>query len=573
MELKALYIAAWFIQLFMAFGLCHEMVEQLHDVPDGWSKGMRPQPSTSMQFRLELRGAGAIDLEGLVIDLSTPGHPRYGRHIKREEVEDLLRPASAVSDHVLAWLDSKGVSNDTIKINGNWMSFRATISQAEKMLDTEFSYYHHDASQTSLIRTLEYSLPREIHPHIHLIQPTTRFGKPHAHGKGSPYKRAGLPVDQPIVATPEDLTAECGTVMRPDCLRELYGFHDTRAKPDPRNRLGVSGFIDQYARHGDFHHFMQRFSPGASDANFDVVGINGGINLENSPTSSTEASLDIQYAAALAYNTSVTFYSTGGREPSISGTGQPASDDPENETFLDQLHYLISLPDNELPSVLTTSYGEIEQSVPPSYARSVCNLFAQLGARGVSVIYSSGDSGVGESCLSIDRSRTQFQPIFPASCPFVTAVGGVEGINPETAMDFSSGGFSNIFSRPKYQEQAVNRYFDRLGDQWSGLYNRKGRAIPDVAAQAKNFIIRDHETYLKISGTRLVVPLLDECEVLKIKQCFGAGVCWHCFSIERGSTCKWKASDGLFESLAIQPPAEGVYRYSTWWFSRLHWID
>lgn len=505
MDSKAFFFATWFIQLFMAFGLCHEMVEQLQDVPDGWSKGMRPQPSTFMQFRLELHGAGPTDLERQVIDLSTPGHPRYGRHMKREEVEDLLRPAPAVSDQVLAWLDSEGVSNDSIKIYGNWMSFRASVSQAEKMLKTQFSYYHHDASRRSIIRTLEYSVPREIHPHIHLIQPTTRFGKPHAYGNGRQGKRAGSPVDQPIVATPEELTAECGTVMRPDCLRKLYGLHDTRAKPDPRNRLGVSGFLDQYARHGDFHHFMQRFSPGASDANFDVVSINGGINLENSPASSTEASLDIQYAAALAYNASVTFYSTGGREPSISDTGQSDSDDPENETFLDQLHYLTSLPDSELLSVLTTSYGEIEQSVPPSYARSVCNLFAQLGARGVSVIDSSGDSGVGETCLSNDGSRTKFQPIFPASCPFVTAVGGVEGINPETAMDFSSGGFSDIFPRPRYQEQAVKRYFDRLGDQWSGLYNRKGRAIPDVAAQAKNFIIRDHETYLKISGTRLVV--------------------------------------------------------------------
>jgi tripeptidyl-peptidase-1 len=253
---------------------------------------------------------------------------------------------------------------------------------------------------------------------------------------------------------------------------------------------------------------MERFSPDASEANFDVVTINGETNPEYSPTSSTEASLDIQYAAALAYNASATFYSTRGRAPWVSDTGRLDSNNSENEPFLDQLHYLTSLPDNELPSVLSTSYGEIEQSVPPSYAKSVCNLFAQLGARGVSVIHSSGDSGVGETCVSNDgRRRTKFQPIFPASCPFVTAVGGVEGINPEIALDFSSGGFSDTFTRPRYQDQAVSGYLDRLGDQWSGLYNRHGRAIPDVASQAKNFIIRDHETYLKISGTRFVISV------------------------------------------------------------------
>jgi tripeptidyl-peptidase-1 len=508
MERTSFYIAAWLMQLFMTFAFCYEIFEQLQNVPDGWSKGSKPQLRTTIQFRMELRGPGGKNLERLAIDLGTPGHPKYGKHMKREEVEDLLRPASAVSDQVLSWLDSEGVSNDTIERYGNWISFRATISQAEQILKTRFFYYHHKTSQTTVIRTLEYSLPREIHPHIHLIQPTTRFRKPDAHGNGRLNARGALPVDQPIVATPEDLTAECGTVMRPDCLRELYGLRDTRAKPDPRNRLGVSGFLDQYARHSDFQHFMQRFSRGTSDTNLDVVTINGGINPEDSPTSSTEASLDIQYAAALAYNASVTFYSTGGRAPWVSETSQMDSNNPENEPFLDQLHYLVRLPDSELPSVLSTSYGEVEQSVPPSYARSICNLFAQLGARGVSVIYSSGDSGVGESCLSNDGTgRTRFEPIFPASCPFVTAVGGVEGINPEIALDFSTGGFSDIFPRSKYQDQAVSGYLDHLGDQWSGLYNRHGRAIPDVASQAKNFIIRDHETYLKISGTRFVIPV------------------------------------------------------------------
>jgi hypothetical protein len=49
-----------------------------------------------------------------------------------------------------------------------------------------------------------------------------------------------------------------------------------------------------------------------------------------------------------------------------------------------------------------------------------------LGARGTSLIYSSGDSGVGDgdpnpkthSCFTNDgKNRTQFIPAFPASCP------------------------------------------------------------------------------------------------------------------------------------------------------------
>ncbi|KAJ5153294.1 polynucleotide 3'-phosphatase [Penicillium canariense] len=498
-RLECRNLAVWLNLLLLTLGFCYEIVEQLENVPDGWSKRNKPPSSTLMQFRLELGVPNIISLEKEVMDLSTPGHPKYGQHMKREQVEDLLRPFPTVSEQVFTWLYSH-VFNDSIKLYGNWISFTASISQAEQLLNTQFFYYHHDASQTTLIRTLEYSLPSEIHPHIHLIQPTTRFGRLASH--------SGLPIDQPIVATPEDLTADCGIAIRPHCLRELYGLHNKRSKPDPRNRLGVSGFLDQYARHGDFHHFMRRFSPDTPDANFDVVAINGGVNPEDSPVSSTEASLDIQYSASLAYNALVTFYTVGGRASWVPDSEQLKPNDSEYEPFLEQLHYLIGLPDDKLPTVLSTSYGESEQTVPASYAKSVCNLFAQLGARGVSVIFSSGDSGVGDSCLSNDGSgRARFQAIFPASCPFVTSVGGVEGIKPESAIDFSSGGFSDLFSRPEYQDRAVDGYLDQLNDQWSGLFNRHGRGIPDVAAQAKSFIIRDHETYLKISGTSASGPV------------------------------------------------------------------
>lgn len=46
---------------------------------------------------------------------------------------------------------------------------------------------------------------------------------------------------------------------------------------------------------------------------------------------------------------------------------------------------------------------------------SICNAYAQLGARGVSVLFASGDGGVSGNQASNDC--TQFVPVFPASCP------------------------------------------------------------------------------------------------------------------------------------------------------------
>lgn len=54
------------------------------------------------------------------------------------------------------------------------------------------------------------------------------------------------------------------------------------------------------------------------------------------------------------------------------------------------------------------------ETVPRDYATSVCNLFAQLGARGASVMFSSGDFGVGGGdCKTNDgKNIAKFQWVF-----------------------------------------------------------------------------------------------------------------------------------------------------------------
>jgi tripeptidyl-peptidase-1 len=82
------------------------------------------------------------------------------------------------------------------------------------------------------------------------------------------------------------------------------------------------------------------------------------------------------------------------------------------------------LAQKEVPLSISTSYGDDEQTVPRSYALRACAGFAQLGVRGVSVIFSSGDFGVGDGnadpatqeCFTNDgRNATRFIPVFPAT--------------------------------------------------------------------------------------------------------------------------------------------------------------
>lgn len=128
----------------------------------------------------------------------------------------------------------------------------------------------------------------------------------------------------------------------------------------------------------------------------------------------------------------------------------------------------------------------------------------QLGARGTSILFASGDGGVSGSQSA---SCSTFVPTFPSGCPFMTSVGATTGINPETAADFSSGGFSNIFAQPSYQSAAVSAYLTKLGSTNSGKFNRAGRAFPDISAQGENVEIVDGGETGTVAGTSCSSPI------------------------------------------------------------------
>lgn len=114
--------------------------------------------------------------------------------------------------------------------------------------------------------------------------------------------------------------------------------------------------------------------------------------------------------------------------------------------FADDLQYLLPLPDKDLPTVLCVPYALTEDFIPPSMLDRLCSQYAQLGARGVSVIYASGDSGPGDTYLDSNGTRS-FTPIFPASSLFIISVGGTARVDPERA----GGGFSHFFPHPACQ--------------------------------------------------------------------------------------------------------------------------
>ncbi|KAH9173783.1 peptidase S8/S53 domain-containing protein [Lactarius sanguifluus] len=221
------------------------------------------------------------------------------------------------------------------------------------------------------------------------------------------------------------------------------------------------------------------------DATYFVASVNGGEYDPNNPGG--EANVDLQLTEGMTYPTPHIFYST------------KAS--PNGDTYLAWLNAVLS--QQNVPQTITTSYGSNEKVFPMDYAIQVCYLFAQLGTRGASVLFPSGDHGVGEGDCA-----ARFTPIFPATCPYVTAAGGTMSFRPEVAASLSGGGFSEYFARPGYQQRAVSTFLNNLGQQYSGLYNPSGRGIPDISAQARMipYFYKGEEVTAK--GTSCSTPIV-----------------------------------------------------------------
>ena len=101
-----------------------------------------------------------------------------------------------------------------------------------------------------------------------------------------------------------------------------------------------------------------------------------------------------------------------------------------------------------------------------------------------------GDDGTGKQGF---WKCKKFDPTWPASSPWVTAVGAtyINSSYGENGWDYSGGGFSCNFDRPSYQTRAIENYLNNtrnLPD--SSLYCRNGRATPDIAAVGTNYLLR-----------------------------------------------------------------------------------
>lgn len=431
-----------------------------------------------------------------------------------------------------------------------WLEVASTVEEAENLLLAEYYVYDHDTGAKH-IACQSYHLPEHVIPHVDFVTPTIHFdariqkrdkysrvpiGQP---GQGSTPKTTGQIED--ILNQIED----CDKQITPICLRALYGLW-YQPVSGSNNSYGIVEYTPQAYVQSDLDMFAKNFSTGLEGVSPTLVSIDGG----SVPTSGSsfeyngESNLDLEYGMTLVTKgQNITLYQVGdsvegasfntfldaldGTYCTYDGGDDPAQDPVYPDTSSGGYTGNENCGTVKPANVISTSYGYNEADLSAAYAIRQCNEYAKLGLMGVTFLFSSGDSGVGGNggyCLNADGTQspdgTIFNPSFPSTCPYITAVGatqvspGQSVWEPENACNqviYSGGGFSNYFGMPDYQKAAVEGYLAANPISYSkDIYNSTGtsRAYPDLSANGANYAVAVDGSFSLVYGTSASSPVV-----------------------------------------------------------------
>lgn len=493
--------------------------------------------SDTIGFRIYLGWNNESAVEAYAKAVSDPHSSSYRQYLTPAQFRQQFAPSQAQVGAVQSWLHSQGFSVEYTPQNNHYISAEGTVAQAAAAFGVSFGMYNVDGL-TVRSPSADISLPSSIASSIdgviglddsaqfvstnHVVD--SNAPPPAAFVNGTPCstywgekQASGFanPTGNPLYYAP------CG--YTPAQIKGAYGLADTSYDGSGQTVAIIDAYASPTILQDVNQWSLNRGLPVMKTNQFTQVVAPGTYHHPESGQKQDpqgwygEETLDVEAVHGMAPGANIVY------------VGAPNS-------FQDLDAALNTVVDKHLAQIVTNSYGFDTELLAPGFIKPYEDTILQGVTEGIGIYFSSGDNS-DESLVQGYRSAD-----WPASSPFVTAVGGTSlavgadnhylfetGWGSTTATWNSStsnwsptppgnwiygagGGVSTLFAEPSYQQGVVP----------AGVFiaqKRTGRAVPDVASIADpntGYLIGETQTFpdgsvkyseYRIGGTSLSSPI------------------------------------------------------------------
>jgi subtilase family serine protease len=517
--------------------------------------------SASVDFEMVLKLSDAAGAQARLQAVSTPGGASYRQYLTAAQWESKYSPTTSQVNSVSSWLRSEGFTVGAVSKDRITISASGTAAQVEKAFSTGLEYYKVNGHVVRLA-TSEMSVPASVSASVvgamginqniattpsavstaaSASTPASKF--PPAPGAFIPAPPCGTYYGQKTTTvTPPFGHGYPATVPDQVCGYKPGQFRSAYNVGSGTTGKGVTvAIIDAYGSAtiaSDATRYFSMNDPGNpfANAHFSQLLATPFQNESLCDASSwlVEQAIDVEAVHSMARNANILYV---GAQDCINGLFNA------EQTVID----------NGLANVVTNSWGDTGGDLLDDVATRAAydDLFLLAGGTGMTIQFSTGDDGDNFNLLGVSAAD------YPASSPFVTAMGGTSlqiGANGQqtgelgwatgrsykctanvknvfpgctastlntwlpVTFDGGSGGFTSYnYVQPFYQAPVVPSSLATRNSPIIGP--TPTRVIPDIsmdADPATGFLIGLHQTFpngkakysqTRYGGTSLASPL------------------------------------------------------------------
>ncbi len=373
-------------------------------------------------------------LDQYLAEVQDKASPNFHRWLTPEEFGQLYGPADSDIAALVAWLQSHGLTVETVSKGRTNIAFSGTVSQVEEAFHTAIHSFSANGRQF-YSNTADPQIPSALAPavegvaHLNTIRPQPEFvrGSP---GRFNPETRRMEPLNAASAPEPRaSLTGGAGTTNNPYELYLVPG--DAATIYDTPN----STFNANYT---------------SGNRQYTGAGVNIGVGGAAVITPSIVQTYRNTFLGSSYDVAPNTYYCTSSSTCSTSSTGTGTYDNVDNagEAYIDtelagalapgaKIYYYASPDldtgieaaiDANVVDIFGLSFGECEQALTTSENAVINELWEQAAAQGIAVTVATGDTG-SAACDYGDSSTT-------TTAKYGLAVNGLAS----TAYDIAVGG-------------------------------------------------------------------------------------------------------------------------------------